>query len=51
MVGFVKIACQLQQRAIDAQEEVPMFTSILDGLQEKKKKSRKKLERPIVAFL
>lgn len=46
----MKTACQLQQRAIDAAEEVPMFTSVLDGLQQKKRKSKKKLQRSIVAF-
>ncbi|XP_054714076.1 WD repeat-containing protein 3-like [Uloborus diversus] len=50
MIGFAKVASHLQLRAIDAQEEVPLFTSVLNGLQEKKKKSKKKLSRPIVAF-
>lgn len=49
-VGVVKTACQLQQRALDEIEEVPMFTSILDGLQQKKKKSKKKVQRSVVAF-
>lgn len=49
-VGVVKTACQLQQRALDEIEEVPMFTSILEGLQQKKKKSKRKVQRSIVAF-
>lgn len=49
-IGIVKTACQLQQKAIDEVEEVPMFTSVLDGLQQKKKKSKKKVQRSIVAF-
>ncbi|KFM68551.1 WD repeat-containing protein 3, partial [Stegodyphus mimosarum] len=50
MIGFVRIATHLQQRAIDAQEEVPVFTSILDGLQKKRKRSKRQLERHIVSF-
>ena len=50
-LGVVKTACQLQQRALDEIAEVPMFTSILEGLQQKKKKSKKKVQRSVVAFL
>lgn len=50
MVGFAKVVSSLQQRAIDAREEVSMFAGILDDLKKKKKKSKRKVERPVVAF-
>ncbi|KAG8197076.1 hypothetical protein JTE90_004343 [Oedothorax gibbosus] len=50
MVGFAKVVSSLQQKAIDAREEVSMFAGILEGIKKKKKKAKRKLERPVVAF-
>ncbi|XP_042900254.1 WD repeat-containing protein 3 isoform X1 [Parasteatoda tepidariorum] len=49
-IGYAKVVSNLQQVAIDAREEVSMFSEVLENVQKKKKKARRKLERPIITY-
>ncbi|GFR30150.1 WD repeat-containing protein 3 [Trichonephila clavata] len=46
MVGFTKMVSNLHQRTIESREEVSMYTDLM----KKRRRSRKKIQQPIVSF-